>query len=44
MHAPLSVADCLDLMADVMAALERGEVREPMWQIVRPLEPKVFWV
>ena len=30
----LSVADCIDLMSDAMAALARGEVHQPLRQIV----------
>ncbi|SFP37835.1 ornithine cyclodeaminase family protein [Variovorax sp. 770b2] len=36
----LSVADCIDLMADAMAALARGEVHQPQRQIVRPPDAK----
>jgi ornithine cyclodeaminase/alanine dehydrogenase-like protein (mu-crystallin family) len=36
----LSVADCVDLMADAMAALARGEVHQPLRQIVRPPDAK----
>ncbi len=32
----LSVADCIDLMSDAMAALARGEVHQPLRQIVSP--------
>lgn len=36
----LSVADCIDLMSDAMAALARGEVHQPLRQIVRPPDAK----
>ncbi|MDB5827003.1 MAG: ornithine cyclodeaminase family protein [Variovorax sp.] len=32
----LSVAECVDVMADAMAALARGEVHQPLRTIVRP--------
>jgi ornithine cyclodeaminase len=32
----LGVAECIDLMADAMAALARDEVHQPLRQIVRP--------
>lgn len=36
----LSVADCIDLMSGAMAALARGEVHQPLRQIVRPPDAK----
>lgn len=36
----LSVAECIDVMSDAMAALARGEVHQPLRQIVRPPDAK----
>ncbi|VTU29724.1 ornithine cyclodeaminase family protein [Variovorax sp. PBL-E5] len=36
----LSVAACIDVMSDAMAALARGEVHQPLRQIVRPPDAK----
>ena len=36
----LSVAECIDVMAEAMAALARGEVHQPLRQIVRPPDAK----
>jgi ornithine cyclodeaminase/alanine dehydrogenase-like protein (mu-crystallin family) len=36
----LSVAECIDVMADAMAALAHGEVHQPLRQIVRPPDAK----
>ncbi|SFB68338.1 ornithine cyclodeaminase [Polaromonas sp. OV174] len=36
----LSVADCIEVMAEAMAALARGEVHQPLRQIVRPPDAK----
>ena len=36
----LSVAECTELMAEAMAALARGQVHQPLRQIVRPPDAK----
>jgi len=36
----LSVADCIEVMSDAMAALARGEVHQPLRQVVRPPDAK----
>jgi ornithine cyclodeaminase len=36
----LSVAECIEVMAEAMAALARGEVHQPLRQIVRPPDAK----